>query len=212
LAAGENSSLAVERVFTELAIPYRKTTRFQPLFASALIAEAARDPANDTGWSADLRSPVPQKLISLCRSASIKRIRELFAAGTTFPTALGELKVERCDVQWDEEENIFRFAKIYFSLHGSPVGSFVSRGSSNDPTAVQVWEVKEFEGEIWKGVRLPEEVIQQRFDLLGGLVLSICEQEKILELTDRPPAANMTEVLQSVTRYRKTLRAGPSRS
>jgi phosphomannomutase len=208
LAAGEKSSLAVHQVFTELAIPYRKSTRFQPLFSPALVAEVARDPANDTGWSPGQNSPVPQKLISLCRSTSIRKIRELFAVGKKFQTALGELKVELFDAQWDEEENIFRFGKIYFSLGGGPVGSFVSRGSSNDPTAVQVWEVKEFEGEKWNGVRLPEETIQQRFDLIGGLVLSTCEQEQILELTDRPPAANMTEVLQSLERYRKTLRPG----
>jgi phosphomannomutase len=212
LAADENPPLAAQRVFTALAIPYRKSTRFQPLFAAALVAEAARDPANDTGWSPGSQSPIPQKLISLCRSASVRRIRALFAAGKTFPTALGELKVERCDAQWDEEEGIFRFGKVYFSLNGSPAGSFVSRGSSNDPTAVQVWEVKEFEGEIWNGVRLPEEVIRQRFDLIGGLVLCVCEREQILELTDRPPAANMTEVLQSVERYRNTLRPGPPRS
>jgi len=113
--------------------------------------------------------------------------------------------VERFEAQWDEEEQIYRFGKIHFSLNGLPMGSFVSRGSSNDPTAVQVWEVKEFEGLKWEGVRLSEPAIQQRFDLIGGLVLSTCAQEHILELTDRPPAANMTDVLRSVERYRETL-------
>ena len=51
--------------------------------------------------------------------------------------------MDKFESQWDEDEKIFRFGKIYFSLNGIPVGSFVSRASSNDPTAVQVWEVRE---------------------------------------------------------------------
>lgn len=209
---GRIPALAVQRVFADLAIPYRKSTRFQPLFAPALVAEAARDPANDTGWSPDSHSPIQQKLISLCRSASIRKLSELFREGTTFKTPLGELQVDRFEAQWDEEEKIYRFGKIHFSLDRVPIGSFVSRGSSNDPTAVQVWEVKEFGGAEWKGVRLPEQSIQQRFDLIGGLVLSTCEEHHILELVDRPPAANMAEVLKSVGRYRELIGAASRRA
>ena len=204
---GSWPQMAVQQVFKELAIPYRKSARFQPLFAPALLAAAAQDPANDTGWTPGSHSPVPQKLISLCRSLSIRKLKELFPAGKTFDTGLGELKVDRCEAQWDDEAKIYRFGKLYFSLNGTPVGSFVSRGSSNDPTAVQVWEVKEFESPTWDGRRLPEGVIQQRFDLVGGLVLLACDREHLLELMDRPPAANMTEVLRSVERYRQTLGA-----
>ena len=148
---GALPSTAVQQAFVELAIPYRKSTRFQPLFASAIIAEAAKDPANDTGWSPESKSPVPQKLISLCRSASIRKLSEIFKTGASFETGLGKLKVEQFEAQWDEEERIYRFGKIHFSLNGSPIGLFVSRGSSNDPTAVQVWEVKEFDGLGWQG-------------------------------------------------------------
>lgn len=195
----------VEDVFNRLAIPYRKSPRFQPLFSAELVGEAAKDPRNDTGWSPETKQAIPQKLISVCRSISILRLKEFFTPGKGFNTPLGELKVDRFDVEWDDEDAIFRFGKIYFSLSGTPMGSFVSRGSSNDPTAVQVWEVKEFEGATWAGQKLPESVIQQRFDLVGGLVLVTCEKLRILELTDRPPAANMGGVLPSVSKYREMM-------
>ena len=205
VADGSIPSKVMERVFSDLAIPYRKSTRFQPLFAAALQAEAARNPANDTGWSPENQSPIPQKVISLCRSASVKKLQNHFTVGKTWKTPLGELKVDSFEAQWDEEENIFRFGKVHFSLNDVAVGSFVSRGSSNDPTAVQVWEVKEFAGTTWNGVKLPEETIQQRFDLLGGFVLTQCVELGILELVDRKPAANMAGVLPSVERYRRMM-------
>jgi hypothetical protein len=204
-ADGSIPSRVMERVFSDLAIPYRKSTRFQPLFATALQAEAAIDPANDTGWSSESQSPIPQKVISLCRSASVRKLRDHFIVGKSTKTPLGQLRVDQFETQWDEEEGIFRFGKIYFSLNGVPAGSFVSRGSSNDPTAVQVWEVKEFDGLMWEGVKLPEEIIQQRFDLIGGFVLTQCAELGILELVDRKPAANMAGVLPSVRRYREMM-------
>lgn len=204
-ADGSIPAAAMNRFFNDWAIPYRKSTRFQPLFAPELIAEAAKDPANDTGWSSDSRSPIPQKIIGLCRSASVKKLMGFFTEGKTFGTPLGKLKVDRFETQWDDEAGIYRFGKIYFLLNDVPVGSFVSRGSSNDPTAVQVWEVKEFDGATWNGVKLPEEVIQQRFDLIGGFVLTQCADLGILELVDRKPAANMAEVLSSVERYREMM-------
>jgi phosphomannomutase len=191
---------AVEEVFTSLAIPYRKSTRFQPLFAKKFVEQAAQDPRNDTAWSPNGATPIPQKLISLCRSISIQRLQAFFRVGLTIPTPLGALRVDQFRAEWDRGERIYRFGKIYFSLDNTPVGSFVSRGSSNDPTAVQVWEVKEFEGATWNGTKLPEEVIQQRFDLIGGVVLVACEALHILELVDRKPAANMAGVLPSVQR------------
>jgi phosphomannomutase len=199
-------SWAFEEVFTELAIPYRKSPRFQPLFAPQLLAEVAGQTHNDTGWRPDANAPIPQKLISLCRSTSIAKLKEFFTEGKTFATRLGELKVERFEVQWDEEEHIYRFGKIYFSLNGVPIGSFVSRGSSNDPTAVQVWEVKEFEGLHWSGQKLPDAVVEQRFHLIGGLVLSMCAELNILELIDRMPAANMAAVLPSVSVYQQMMK------
>ncbi len=45
------------------------------------------------------------------------------------------------------------------------------------------------------------QVIQQRFHLIGGLVLSTCRDLGILELVDRPPAANLAGILPSVERY-----------
>lgn len=201
-ATGEIPADALEQVFADLTIPYRKSTRFQPLFAPALIAEVAHTPANDTGWTPDSDAPVPQKVISLCRSASIEKLKGYFTDGRTFPTPLGELRVGRFEADWDADEKIFRFGKIHFQLNGLPAGSFVSRGSSNDPTAVQVWEVKEFDGLAWAGTKLPEAIIQQRYDLIGGLVLCACEKLKILELVDRKPAANMAGILPSVVNFR----------
>jgi phosphomannomutase len=201
-------SWVFEQVFTELAIPYRKSPRFQPLFASQLLSEAARQPRNDTGWAPGSSAPIPQKLITLCRSISIEKLKAFFPEGKTFATSLGELKVERFEAQWDEEEGIYRFGRIYFSLNGIAVGSFVSRGSSNDPTAVQVWEVKEFDGLLWSGEKLPEAIAQERFHLIGGLVLSVCAELNILELADRKPAANMAAVLPSVAAYRSLMKSG----
>jgi len=195
-------SLALLKAFNAAAIPYRKSTRFQPLFSSALIAEAAASPMNDTGWTPASKAPLAQKIIALCRSRSIEKLKSFFVERKTFPTPLGLLKVDKFETQWDEDEKIFRFGKIYFSLDNISAGSFVSRGSSNDPTAVQVWEVREFSGESWPGARLPEGIIQKRFDLVGGLVLTACEALGILELTDRKPAVNMAAVLESVKRYK----------
>lgn len=208
-AAGGIPPDALEQVFSALTIPYRKSTRFQPLFAPALIAEVAQTPANDTGWTSGSDVPVPQKVISLCRSASIEKLKAYFTDGRTFATPLGELRVGRFEADWDADEKIFRFGKIHFQLNGVPAGSFVSRGSSNDPTAVQVWEVKEFGGATWAGTKLPEADIQQRFDLIGGLVLCACEKLKVLELVDRKPAANMAGVLPSVERFRAMTAGAP---
>jgi hypothetical protein len=192
---------AFTRLFESLAIPYRKSARFQALFAPALVAEAAADPRNDTGWSPASGGAIPQKIIGLCRSASIRRLAAHFTTDWSQDTPVGRLTVAQFETQWDEEEEIFRFGKIHFHLDGLPAGSFVTRGSSNDPTAVQVWEVKEFDGARWQGERLTEDVIQQRFHLIGGLVLSTCRDLGILELVDRPPAANLAGILPSVERY-----------
>ena len=111
--------------------------------------------------------------------------------------------MDKFESQWDEDEKIFRFGKIYFSLNGIPVGSFVSRASSNDPTAVQVWEVREFGSKEYHGARLSDEEIEMRFDLIGGLVLDECEKLGILTLIDKKPVKNMADVLPSVKRYRE---------
>ena len=64
-----------------------------------------------------------------------------------------------------------------------------------------MWEVKEFDGETWKGVRLPEDVVMNRFDLVGGIVLQQCEELGILSLEDRAPAVNMAGILESYKRF-----------
>ena len=195
------SPLALEKVFNELAIPYRKAVRFQPLFAPALLEEVSKESRNDTGWKPGSNRPVPQKMINLCRSASIAKLKDFFTEGRAFSTPLGKLEVTRFECNWDEQEEIFRYGKIYFSLNSEWIGSFVSRGSSNDPTAAQVWEVKEFDVETWKGVRLPEDVVMNRFDLVGGIVLQQCEELGILSLEDRAPAVNMAGILESYKRF-----------
>ncbi|MCX6902865.1 MAG: hypothetical protein NTW03_05200, partial [Verrucomicrobia bacterium] len=122
----------LDRLFTDLAIPYRKSARFQPIFAPQLIAEVAADARNDTVWSPGTSVPIPQKLINLCRSASVLKLGAFFTPDRVFHTTLGVLKVDKFESQWDDEEEIHRFGKIYFSLDGLAAGSFVTRGSSND--------------------------------------------------------------------------------
>ena len=200
-AGNSIAPLALEQIFNELAIPYRKSVRFQPLFARALVEEVEKSPSNDTGWSAESGRPIPQKLINLCRSASIDKLKQFFTVGRTFTTPIGDLSVTDFEFQWDEAERIYRYGKIYFALDSVPIGSFVSRGSSNDPTAVQVWEVKEFAGDSWTGTRLSEEEINNRFDLVGGLVLHTCAEQGILDLGDRRPAVNIANILPSLERY-----------
>lgn len=186
------------KIFNSLTIPYRKTTRFQPLFAPALLAQVAA-----SMWiTLEAGKPIPQPLIGQSRSACVKKLMEYFKVGRVFQTPLGRVSVSNFESQWDEDDGIYRFGKIYFSLNGEVIGSFVARGSSNEPTAVAVWEAKEFAGNTYTGQKLPEATIQARFDLVGGLVLTACEELQILELVDHKPAVNMAEVLQSVERYR----------
>ncbi len=203
--AGDFATTSLADTFNALTIPYLKSPRFQPLFARQLIDEVAKDPANDTGWQPQSNSPIPQKLIGLCRSLKIKKLAQFFSVGKTFTTALGKLSVAKFDSTWDEESGIFRYGKISFLLNDLPVGSFVSRGSSNDPTAVQVWEVRGFDDLTWSGRRAPEEVVKARSDLIGGLVLTTCRDLGILELVDRPPSTNMTQILEAVKRYEASL-------
>ncbi|MBN2443366.1 MAG: hypothetical protein JXJ04_18540 [Spirochaetales bacterium] len=194
---------AFAQALEDTVIPYKKSPRFQPLFTPQLIARAAGEKENTSGWSPASTSPMPQLIIKLCRSESIKILADRFKQGTTFETRIGTLTVERFESQWDDDEQIFRFGKIYFSLNGIPLGSFVSRASSNDPTAVQVWEVREFGTMVYDGTRLSDKEIGERFDTVGGLVLDECEKLGILSLTHEKPAQNMAEVLPSVERFRK---------
>lgn len=192
--------LAVHKQFESVLIPYRKSTRFQPLFAQSLLKQVAQEAKAE--WTPESGQPVPQRLIGLCRSACVQKLMKYFVEGRIFQTPVGALAVEKFESYWDEDEKIHRFGKIYFSLKGEVVASFVARGSSNDPTAVAVWEAKEFAGSSYTGERLDEEVIQKRFDTVGGLVLTACEELGVLELVDRKPAVNMAEVMKSVARYR----------
>jgi phosphomannomutase len=194
---------AFSKALEESVIPYKKAPRFQPLFTPALIARAAAKEENTTGWTPDSKDPMPQLIIKLCRSESVSMLEDKFKPGVSFGTKIGTLTVEKFESQWDEEEKIYRFGKIYFSLDGVPVGSFVSRASSNDPTAVQVWEAREFGSKEYNGIRLSDEELGKRFDLIGGLVLDACESMGILTLTDKKPARNMEEVLPSVQRFRE---------
>jgi phosphomannomutase len=195
--------LALKKAYDHFEIPYRSAVRFQPLFSQKLIEEVSQM-ASEAGLSRPaFPAPITQKIIGLCRSESIKKLTAYFKEGRVFETDAGCLKVARLETQFDEEDEIYRYGKIYFSLGDILVGSFVSRGSSNDPTAVQIWEVREFEGPDWNGQRLPDNIVQKRFDAIGGVVLDACDKLGILELTDKKPSVNMPAVLASFARYKK---------
>jgi len=184
-------------------IPYRKSPRFQPLFSQSVLKKASESKANDTGWKIDSKDEIPSKIIGLCRNESVLAAEKLFPIGSEFSSPWGNLTVTNFEKGWNDYNKIFGFGKIYFATEdGVPFGSFVTRGSSSgDPTAVQVWEVREFKTKSWEGKILSEKEIEKRFSFLGGLVLSKLGNADIIEISDRSPSKNMNIPLESYNYY-----------
>jgi hypothetical protein len=132
---------------------------------------------------------------------------EIFSEGKVFNTPLGDLKVLKFDKQWDEDANIFRFAKISFSLDEEFIGSFVSRASSNDPTAVQTFEVKGFSKNHWN-IPLDNDTINNRLALIGGLVLTEGEKLGLFVVNNVEGSKNMELIMPIVNEYKKMIARG----
>ncbi|HAR64533.1 MAG: hypothetical protein DKM50_10000 [Candidatus Margulisiibacteriota bacterium] len=184
-------------------IPYhRDAPRFQPEFGQKVIDTVAALPENDTGWKSNADGPIPQKLIGLARSVSIKIAEEIFKAESTFETPIGRITVDEFEKKWDDQDKIWRFGKINFTMNGTHLGSFVTRGSSNDPTAVQVAEVAGFDAEIFDGTKISKEEAEKRYAVVVGLVLEKLEQAGAVKLSTQKPSKNMEIVLPIIEKYR----------
>jgi hypothetical protein len=190
---------AVHDVYTDRAIPYTRSPRYQPLFTPEFIAYVASLPANDTGWTPGKGGAIPAKIIGLARDASVKALRDHFSVGKEFDTKLGKVTVTNFETQWDAEAGIFRFGKLFFALNGEPIGSFVTRASSNDPTAVQIFEARETDS---AGKRLDPATVQAHYNLIGGLVLTEAEKLDVLIVDDVKGSGNMEAIMRTVNRYR----------
>lgn len=156
--------------FQNNTIPYKQSTRFQPLFGEQLLRELSSDSGNDTGWTVDKGKP-PMKIISMGRHRAIERLREVFQPRVRFNTPVGELVVGEFNFYFDEEAGINRYADIRFTLDGQDAGSFVFRASSNDPTWVCSFEIP-----LWPGETFGSETVQKRYDSVGGVVLDYLEK------------------------------------
>ena len=198
----DTSAAQLLDTFKAKTIPYNVSTRFQPLFTDAFLTEVADLPTNDTGWVPGRGTP-PSKVIGLARDLSIKALEELLPEGKKIVTTAGTVRVESFDKRWDEESQIYRFGKVRLSLDGEFIGSFVTRGSSNDPTAVQVFEANQTknDGTLWS-----EEDLQRNFNLVGGLVLDVMSTYEIIIAENVPGSGNMNDVLPALATYRAELK------
>ncbi len=202
------SKTTIMEVFDRLAIPFESVPRYQPLFTDHLIQKVASLPENDTGWTPG-NSEIPTKIIALARSESIKMLMERFEKGRVFETFAGKVEVLDFETQWDEAAGIYRFGKISLGIGGELIGSFVTRASSNDPTAVQIFEAKEFTGS-WDGKRIPKEKVRENLMIIGGLILDESEKMRIINVADLPGSKNMEVVVPIVEEFRK--RSDPGNS
>ena len=188
--------------FRQNTIPYKQSTRFQPLFGELLLKELSVDPENKTGWTWEQGKP-PTAIIALGKHRVIKMLGQDFKQGAVFSTPAGVLKVSEFNCYFDPEALINRFADIRFTIDGKDAGSFVFRASSNDPTWVCAFEVP-----LWDNESFTSEIVQLRYDAVGGVVLDYLEQKGLARVTGEDfNYSNKADAETTLTRYRQGMSA-----
>jgi phosphomannomutase len=177
-------------VKTNVSAPYRRSGRFDPGFhasllrvlsgKAAILPEAQRTKLGIVDWTHDTEGKMPQAIIAMGKDYVIRRICEDFATGTVIQTTVGELKVDRLDAY--EEEGIYRFADIRFSLNGAYIGRFIFRASANDPNFVCSFEVPYASDE--QGNNRTPEATQRNYNLVGAVMLDWLERKEFSPISD----------------------------
>jgi len=190
-------------VFTKNTIPYRQSTRFQPLFTEELLQRLSDSPKNTTDWQYGDGKP-PMQIIAMGKHKIIDELKDIFKVGKSFDTPAGQLTVTEFNYYFDPEAGINRFADIKFSLDGQDAGSFVFRASSNDPT----W-VCSFETPVWEDEAINSSSVDLRYDSVGGLVLDVLEKYEFARVAGEGfEYTNKTDAETTLLRYREGLEEG----
>ena len=178
-----NSEHAFEEVVKEnIAVPYRRSGRFDPKFHPNLFRiisdnMSPEQRAEVDNWTYKSEGKIPQQVIAFGRDYVIRKMCIDFAEGTTFTTTLGALTVESLDAY--EEDGMYRYADIRFNLDGEYVGRFVFRASANDSNFVCSWEVEEKVDETtWRNKS------QKIYDLIGAVVMNWLDKNEFSPISD----------------------------
>jgi len=193
------------KIKESMVIPYKRSGRFDPLFHEQLlktlssdIERKARFKVHD--WEYRRGEKIPQKVIAMGKDYVIEKIGEYFKEGATFTVSgaiNGELKVLDLNLYWDDDEELFRYADIRFSLNGEYIGRYIFRASSNDPNFVCGFEVPEIDYET--GSRKGLKDVALHYNLIGGLVLNWLSQRKYVPMQKKfKNRVNVIEAFDSV--------------
>ncbi|MCM8792825.1 MAG: hypothetical protein NC826_06805, partial [Candidatus Omnitrophica bacterium] len=185
-------------VYKKNSIPYKQSTRFQPLFGKPFLRQLSDDPENKSGWRFG-QTPIPMEIVSLGRHRAIEQLKGQFQKGKEFKTPVGRLTVSEFNFYFDPEIKANRFADIRFSLDGKDAGSFVFRASSNEPT----W-VCSFETPLWEGETFEAESVFLRYISVGGLVLDFLETSGIASVTEGN-YPNKSDAEETLNKFRELM-------
>ena len=107
-----------------------------------------------------------------------------------FESSCGRVTTRFEKSAFDEEAGIFRYGIIrFFDADGEKMGSFVTRGSSNDPTAVQVAEAA------------PHKEAASRFVVLMQTTLREMDRAGVVKVKDEPGSKNMKIIIDILNRH-----------
>ncbi|MFC1658798.1 GNAT family N-acetyltransferase [Candidatus Omnitrophota bacterium] len=193
-------------------VSYKRSGRFDPKFHPALLdalfneyvsqmSQQERDRRGIGSWNPVEGGKLPQIVIAFGKDYVIRRMLEDFPQGKTFATSQGELKVQ--DIDAYEEEGIYRYADVRFSLNNEYIGRFIFRASANDPNFVCSFECP-YQIDTTTSQDSNPEKTSLKYDLVGGIIMDWLDTNKLSPIgDDSVEFKNKANVIPSLMNFRK---------